>query len=238
MILKKYLSSFILLASLLLSTSAVTTVQADLNNLSITLQAQKNRLYYGQSETANNPAISLYSRYELSRYLYSGIDFSDVKSDDQRQRQRNVNAFIAGDFPLTKKLNSWYLGGSVRQRWFLNSGRPWDYQEWGAQLWHPYGFSFRAEYAPDFYALDTTALLVNSRITRPINNQLYWQADISRFSSGISEDIYFSQLLLGISTESVNTEIGWHYNPNLEEPVPGGESAHSQLTLQVSWQVF
>ena len=100
----------------------------NLSQLSLVAQVQNNRLYYGQSETQNRSSVSLHSRYELSRYVYVGADIHDAQVDEQRQRQRNINAFAAADCPLTDD-NAWYFGGSVKQRWFLNAGRDWNYHE-------------------------------------------------------------------------------------------------------------
>lgn len=216
--------------------SQSSATELDFSRLSLGAQWQKNRLYYGQTETQDNPSLNLYSRYELSRYSYIGADINEAKADGQRQRHRNINGFLAADYPILD--GRLYVGGSIKQRWFLNAGQNWNYHEWGAQLWHSSGVVLRAEYAPDFYHLSTSALLLHTGITRAFNDQWYWQAQANRFSSPESDKAFFYQAGVGFNHGRWNIEAGFYYAPKPDLSVPGGRIEPSQILLQTSWAIF
>ena len=108
--------------------------------------------------------------------------------------------------------SNWLASGALRYRKFFNSNKEWDYWEFSTKLRSRNGFAVSVDYAPDYYAHNTRAIVTQIEQFHEFNNRWYGVGSAGYAEFSEAPDYGFASvgvgLRMGRSTAEVNFD--WH----------------------------
>jgi len=99
------------------------------------------------------------------------VSIRGARADQTIERHRASTSYAGVELPITD--SGWLASATARYRKFFASNKEWDYFEFSAQLHHERGFSVNVDYAPDYYAHNTRALVTEISQYVQISPQFY-----------------------------------------------------------------
>ncbi|MEM7097198.1 MAG: hypothetical protein AAF541_02990 [Pseudomonadota bacterium] len=228
---------FILSAALYMCLGYAAPGQANAGEVlsNVTLIATTDHLYHGLTESTQNPTILVNSEFTLGEHLFTGFVASVARADKSVERHQPITGYLGSDVPIGHFASTqWYLGTTATYRKFLKSNKEWDYWEFSTQIRNSQGFSASLEYAPDYYAHNTTALIGRVSYLNEFQGDHYVQYNAGYAGFSDTTDYLFGDVSLGRIYGQSSIEIGyfWHNHPDeyrFRDPVQD-----SQLRLTYS----
>ena len=183
----------------------------------VSLIATTDSLYHGLTESTENPNLAINGELLVGEYWYAGVLTGVARADQIKERHQPLNAYAG--FEALLPINSpthWYAGTTVTHRKFLNSNKEWDYWEYSGQIRNSAGFSASIDYAPDYYAHRTTAVVSQLSYFYDFSDRYFTHTNIGYAAFSNTSDYIFGHVSIGRIFHQSSIELGyfWHNHPN------------------------
>ena len=201
----------------------------------ISLQAASDSLYHGLSETGGRSVYGMNIEANLSNALYVGVQAHDANPIRARQRHRSVLGYIGIDQKILQKIN---LGARYTRRAFPGDVREWDYSEYSAQLWLDSGWRIGIDYAPDYYRQNVRATISDIGYEYSLSERIYLRGNAGYAAFSATRDYSFAGVSVGVVYQTLNVELGYHWNDFTAPHRFGGPLTSPDLLLRLSYRLW
>ena len=207
-------------------------------DVSVVFLSTSDSVYRGVSEVDGEPAIAASVTWQPRDAFFLGVSGRFADPPNARQRHNSIDAYLG----TTKAINDQWLGTlSVLRREFPGSVKEWQYTEYNAELSHANGLRLNYAFAPDYYAHNTRASLVEIEKTTFLSEHWYtrFESGAVALSSDRFDDYQYVSAGFGYTQDRLSLDVSYVWNSQDGSVLFGPNAVESPgLVVGFSYRLF
>lgn len=211
---------------------------ANANDVGVVVQSATDTIYHGTRETGGEPAFAASITWQPSSRFFLGASGRLSPVGQGRQRHSSYDLFAGTAWSLGER---WLSTVAVQRREFPGAPKAWQYTEYKLELQHTNGFRGRLDYAPDYYAHDTQAAILELEKTTFLSEHWYWnlQWGVAELSRAELDDYHYARIGGGYTAGRLTLDLSYGWNSDDGTVLFGPGPLRSQnLVFRVAYRLF